>query len=137
MAGRFQRRFFFVAVSIAILIIAVSMFWQMPVLKVSPESVVTLMDKGEIPTIIDVRSEPEYRNGHLPYAMNVAVWALFFEHHELAVSQKSNVIVYCGGGFRARVASIFLKTVGFESIYVLDGHLNGWADLGYPLIAGD
>ena len=137
MAGRLQRRFFFAAVFVAVLILSVSMFWRMPVMKVSPESVAAMMDKGEIPTIIDVRNKAEFRNGHIPFAMNVALLALFFEHDELAVSQKSNVIVYCKGGFRARIASIFLRLVGFESIYIIDGHLSKWMELGYPVVVGD
>ena len=112
----------------------VSFLWKIPTLKVSSESLISMMDSGETPVIIDVRNKGEYENGHIPTAINVALGLLFFQHDELAVSQKSNVIVYCNTGFRARVASVFLRRVGFESIYILDGQLNYWRDNGYPIV---
>lgn len=134
MAGSLQRRFFFSAVLLAVLILSVSFFWKIPTLKVSPDSLISAMDNGETPTIIDVRNKGEFKKGHIPSAINVSLGLLFFQHDELAVSQKSHVIVYCNTGFRARVASIFLRRVGFESIYVLDGQLNTWKRMGYPVI---
>ena len=133
MAGSVQRRFFFIAVSVAVMILTVSFFWKAPTLKVSSDSLITMMDAGDMPVIIDVRNKFEYESGHIPSAINVAVGLLFFQHDELAVSQKSHVIVYCNTGLRARVASMFLKRVGFESIYVLDGQLNEWKEKGYPV----
>ena len=134
MAGSVQRRFFFIAVSLAVMILTVSFFWKSPMLKVTSESLISMMDTGETPVIIDVRNRFEYERGHIPSAINVAVGLLFFQHHELAVSQKSHVIVYCNTGLRARVASFFLRRVGFESIYVLDGQLNEWKEKGYPVM---
>ena len=103
-------------------------------MKVSSDSLMTMLDSGEMPTIIDVRNKFEYNRGHIPSAINVSLGLLFFEHDELAVSQKSDVIVYCNTGFRARVASFFLRRVGFESIYILDGQLNNWRRQGFPVM---
>jgi|GEM_PF-3953576 len=133
MAGSVQRRFFFTAVCLALLILSVSFFWKIPTLKVSSDSLISMMDTGETPIIIDVRNKFEYENGHIPSAINVALGHLFFQHDELAVSQKSHVIVYCNTGLRARLASIYLRRVGFESIYILDGQLNNWKEKGYPV----
>ena len=135
MAGSVQRRFFFSAVLLALVIITVSLFWQVPTTqRVSSGSLMTMMDAGETPTIIDVRSKFEYNKGHIPSALNLSLFLLFSEHDELALSQKSDVIVYCNTGLRARVASFFLRRVGFESIYVLEGQLNYWKRQGYPII---
>jgi rhodanese-related sulfurtransferase len=129
-----QHRFIFVAVLLALLIIALPIYWPGSVLNVTPESVMTMIEKGQPPTILDVRTGREFESGHLPYAISASFPSLFFEHKDLAVSRVENVIVYCGTGFRARLASLFLKTVGFKSIYLLDGQLNGWKANGYPLV---
>lgn len=133
MAGSVQRRIFFLAVSLALLILTASFFWYVPTLKVSPDSLMSMMDSGETPVIIDVRNRIEYDRGHIPSAINVAMGLLFFQHDEIAVSQKSDIVVYCNSGVRGRIASVFLRGVGFESIYLLDGQLNGWRKKGYPV----
>ncbi len=137
MIGILQRRFFFGAVLTAVLIVLVSLYWQIPTLKVTPDSVMSLMGKGDIPAIIDVRTKPEYERGHLPYATHMSLGLLFFQHDELAVSRRGTVIVYCSSGFRAQVASIFLRFVGFDSIYVLEGQLRAWKRSGYPVLLGE
>ena len=128
-----SRRFFFIAVLTAILILFVSFHWGEPTLKVSPESLVSMMDTGEIPPIIDVRMKFEYNKGHIPYALNVPVLDLIFQHKNIAVSQKNHVILYCGSGFRARIAASYLGMVGYKSIYILEGQFQGWKKSGYPV----
>ncbi len=129
-----QHRFIFAAVFVAILIAALPMYWPGSILKVSPESLMQMMVNGEPSVIIDVRSEKEFQAGHLPFAINVSMPSLFFEHDDLAISRQERVVVYCGVGIRARLASFYLRMVGFDTIYLLEGHVNAWKTNGYPLI---
>lgn len=129
-----QHRFIFFAVFLAFLIAALPMYWPGSILNVAPESVMQMMANGEPPVIIDVRSEKEFQTGHLPFAINVSMPSLFFEHDDLAISRQESVIVYCGVGVRARLASFFLRMVGFNTVYLLEGHIDAWKSNGYPLI---
>ena len=89
---------------------------------------------GEAPAILDVRTTAEYNAGHLPGAIHASVFSLFSEHENLAISQQEPLIIYCRSGLRARVGALILRLAGYESVYLLEGHLRQWRAGGYPLI---
>ena len=128
------RRFFFASVALALIIVCVPLLWPGAVLRVSPDALMKLLGEGDVPTILDVRTAYEFDQEHIPHAMHVSLPTLFFAHDDLAVSRQNNVIVYCGTGIRARIASAYLKLVGFKSVYILDGQLAQWKRDGFPVI---
>lgn len=94
----------------------------------------TFIGSGEAPAVLDVRTKREYSAGHIPGAMHAPVFALFRDHGNLAISQQETLILYCGTGFRARVGALFLRLAGYESVYLLKGHLKMWRANGLPVI---
>ena len=94
----------------------------------------TLISDGEIPTILDVRTALEYDIEHIPHAQHTPLTTIFFAHDDLAISRQKDLIVYCGTGLRARIASAYLKLVGFNSVYMLDGQFKGWKKGGYAFV---
>ena len=116
------------------IIVTVPLYWPGVVLEVTSDALMKSISDGDVPAILDVRTTVEYEKEHLPYAIHAPLTTLLFAHDDLAVSRQKHVIVYCGTGFRARIASAYLKLVGFKSVYVLDGQLKDWKRKGYPLI---
>ena len=129
-----HRRFFFVSVALAFVIVCAPLFWPGVILKVSPDSLMNLIADGDVPAILDVRTQYEYEKEHIPHALHVPLTTIVFGHDDLAVSRQKNVIVYCGTGIRARIASAYLKLVGFKSVYILEGQLEGWKKEGLPVV---
>lgn len=128
------RRFFFFAIVLAFVIVTVPLYWPNSTPKVTPEALMEFIGDGEAPAILDVRTRPEYDAGHLPNAIHASVFTLFSEHYNLAISQQETIILYCGSGIRARVGALILRLAGYESVYLLDGHLRRWKEEGYPII---
>jgi len=81
------------------------------------------IDAGEAPTIIDVRSEWEFKKGHVPGAIHLPFWTI---GTHLAEIPAGDVVVYCGHGPRAWRAGGVLKRHGFQNVTYLHGHMHAW-----------
>lgn len=74
--------------------------------------------------VIDVREPWEYRNGHIPGAINVPVGRL--SEHLPRLSKDKPVLLYCQSGTRSAIAARILKKQEFEQVYHLRGGISGW-----------
>lgn len=82
------------------------------------------MDKAEKFTILDVRDDEEYKEGHLPGAINIPFNKLQERIGELTPDQE--VIIYCLQGLRSYNAIRILQGKGFTKAMNLDGCINMW-----------
>jgi hydroxyacylglutathione hydrolase len=69
-------------------------------------------------TVIDVRSGPEYREEHLPQAIN-APYTRLPEYNDRVPSEPT-LLVHCGSGARASVAAAYLSRTGRKVVVVND-----------------
>ena len=79
-----------------------------------------MITSGEIKTVIDVRTEFEYRMGHYPRARSLPVGNITAERVK-SLNKETGVLVYCNTGQRARRASEMLRDLGFKRVYYIDG----------------
>jgi rhodanese-related sulfurtransferase len=86
------------------------------------------------PVILDVRTEWEYRQGHLENALWIPVQQLQTRIHELAEYKNRDILVYCASGNRSTVASKVLIDNGFNRIYNLRDGMRGWLKNGLPVV---
>jgi hydroxyacylglutathione hydrolase len=66
--------------------------------------------------VVDVRRSSEYREGHIPGAVNVPHTSIPARLEELPHGRP--LLLYCRTGSRSAVASAFLARHGFEAVYV-------------------
>lgn len=89
---------------------------------------------GTAPVILDVRSAREYAAGHIPGARHLPFWsALFAPASRIGASRDEPVIIYCGHGPRARMATAALRLRGFRDLRLLCGHMSRWRRQGLPI----
>ena len=88
------------------------------------------MDGKQPHTLIDVRTAEEFRGGHIPGAINIAVHELNAKLGKL--SKDKPVVVYCRSGNRSANAAQTLLNAGFTEVYDLGG-LFEWSRQGLPL----
>ena len=82
---------------------------------------------------VDVRTEAEYRSGHLADAINIDVMREDFERQALAtLPAKSTVAVYCRSGKRSKKAADILVRNGYTVVELSTG-INGWTAAQKPL----
>ena len=79
--------------------------------KIKPEEVKTILDnKDENYILIDVREDYEFREGHIPGAVNIPVGNITTVDY----SKDKTLIVYCRSGNRSNQAAIKLKNMGYN-----------------------
>ena len=88
---------------------------------------------AEIPIIVDVRSQSEYENGHVPGAIHIPFWSAFSRVSELPEQAKGQaLVVYCAHGPSAGIAKWAFSLNGYESILYLTGHMSAWSKANLP-----
>lgn len=79
-----------------------------------------LIENGAI--VIDVRSDEEYKSGHIKGAINIPV----DEIENITYDKDDTIILYCATGVRSANAVNILADMGYTSLYNLDGGLLNW-----------
>jgi rhodanese-related sulfurtransferase len=91
------------------------------------------LDAGEPLTLVDVREESEWEQGHLPGAIYLGKGILEREVERVFPDLDGELILYCGGGFRSALAADALKKMGYENPVSMDGGIRGWMEAGLPI----
>ncbi|WP_313373560.1 rhodanese-like domain-containing protein [Chishuiella sp.] len=76
---------------------------------------IDLTNKNNI--LIDVRTEDEYAEGHLPQSINIDVKNSDFENQIQKLDPKKNYYLYCRSGVRAKLATEKMQEKGFKKVY--------------------
>ncbi len=84
--------------------------------------------------VIDLRTEEDFKSGHLPNAKNVALENLESSLKSLKLEQKYPVVVIGRGPAHSQKAAKELRALGFAEVGVLEGGINAWQTSGLPLV---
>jgi rhodanese-related sulfurtransferase len=84
------------------------------------EQLKNMVSKGAI--LIDVRSPQEFKEGHLPGAINIPEYEIRKVKNEMP-KLNQQIIVYCQYGGRSRDAYNMLRKIGYTNVYSLKGGL--------------
>ncbi len=89
---------------------------------------------NELPAapVIDVRTPDEFGNGHLRNAKNMDWNGSNFETGISELSKENPVFVYCLSGGRSHSAAEKMRSMGFKSVYELDGGIIKWRAANLP-----
>ncbi|MDR6217994.1 rhodanese-like domain-containing protein [Deinococcus soli (ex Cha et al. 2016)] len=85
-------------------------------------------ERGEY--VLDVRTDAEYREGHVPGAALLPLADLGTRMN--AVPRDRPVYVICRSGNRSAQASAQLVKAGYTQVFNVDGGMNAWTRAGYP-----
>lgn len=86
------------------------------------------------PFILDVRTEGEFKSGHIPNASLLPVQILSKNIDQIEKYKNEPIFVYCQSGNRSTVASKILIDEGFTKVYNLRNGIGDWKHRGYPII---
>lgn len=99
--------------------------------EVSPAEATRLLNH-ENATMIDMRTDKDYREGHIANAVNVPTGNADIPA-SLSKHRERPVIVYCQRGQRSTALCNKLSKQGFESVYNLKGGVLAWQKAELPL----
>lgn len=104
--------------------------------QVTPEEAAELVAAGHV--YVDVRSEPEFEQGHVPGAFNVPLMHLgpggmtpngeFMQVMQSAFGKDEKLVVGCRSGGRSRRAAELLAAAGFTELSDLSAGWEGSRD---------
>jgi len=74
--------------------------------------------------VIDVRSQQEFDEDHIPTAERLPLETLVTTHFD----RDDTLVLYSGGGAHAAQGWVFLRALGYEHVYFLRGGFDEWND---------
>jgi hydroxyacylglutathione hydrolase len=90
-----------------------------------------LKKKGGDWQILDVRSNREWKGGHVPGARHIFLAELRNRASEL--DRRKPTAIYCATGYRASIAASMLKAEGFDEVANVPGSWHAWKEAKYPV----
>ncbi len=94
------------------------------------------MDCGGKFTLVDVREESEFAKDHLPGAIHLGKGIIERDIEARVPDLNTEIVLYCGGGFRSALAADNLQKMGYKNVTSMDGGIRDWREKGYPLTKG-
>lgn len=76
--------------------------------------------------VLDVRTDEEFKSGHLQGAVNMNVNDPDFAERIKQLDTTQPVFVYCLAGGRSAKAAEILKDMGFPAVYNMEGGMSRW-----------
>jgi hydroxyacylglutathione hydrolase len=89
-----------------------------------------LMKSGKV-TVIDVRAESEWDEGHMPGARHIPLGHI--AEHADELPREGPVVLHCQGGGRSAIAASVLKGKGFDNVANLAGGFQEWEKQGHEV----
>ena len=89
---------------------------------------------GEKLLLVDVREESEWAEGHLPNAVHLGKGILERDVETRFPQAETELILYCGGGYRSAIAADNLQKMGYQKVLSMDGGFRGWTESGGKVV---
>lgn len=90
-------------------------------------------DRREKFLLVDVREESEWAAGHLPNAIHLGKGIIERDIEQRVPDVQSEIILYCGGGFRSALTADTLQKMGYQKVCSMDGGFRAWREAGLPI----
>ena len=87
----------------------------------------------QAPCVIDVRSGPEFRSGHIPGAVHAPLLSILLRRSRLPESRETPLVLICEHGPRAHIVKSVLGLSGYRNLDLLEGHMSAWRKAGLPM----
>ena len=93
--------------------------------QITAAEAVSLMETEENYIILDVRTQAEYEEKHIPKAVNIPNESIGTEEIPALPDKNQLILVYCRSGNRSKQASEKLAALGYTNIVEFGG-INSW-----------
>lgn len=82
--------------------------------------------------LIDVREDNEWEAGHAAGAEHLGKGIIERDIETKVPEKSSELILYCGGGYRSALVADVLQQMGYTNVYSMAGGWKAWKELGAP-----
>ena len=88
---------------------------------ITAEEAKQIMDSEEGYVILDVRTQEEYDQGHIPGAMLIPDYEISTKAEDLLTDKEQLILVYCRSGRRSKIAAEALVELDYTNIREFGG----------------
>ena len=82
--------------------------------------------------LIDVREDNEWEAAHAAGAEHLGKGIIERDIEATVPDKSTELILYCGGGFRSALAADVLQQMGYTNVFSMAGGWKAWKDSGAP-----
>jgi len=82
--------------------------------------------------LIDVREDNEWQLSHAAGSIHLGKGIIERDIEAAVPDKATEVILYCGGGFRSALAADVLQQMGYTNVFSMAGGWKAWKDSGVP-----
>ena len=86
--------------------------------------------------LLDVREDHEWQAGHAAEAVHLGKGILERDLEKMFPDPNTEIIMYCGGGFRSALACEAAQKMGYRNVHSLIGGYKGMMAAGWPMKSG-
>ena len=90
-------------------------------MNITAEEAKQIMDSEEDYIILDVRTQEEYDQGHIPGAILIPDTEIKHKAEEVMMDKDQLILVYCRSGRRSKLAAEALAELGYTNIKEFGG----------------
>jgi rhodanese-related sulfurtransferase len=84
--------------------------------------------------LIDVREDNEFEASHAARAKHMGRGVIERDIVQTFPDKDTELILYCGGGFRSALAAVNLQKMGYTNVWSMAGGWHAWEDSGAPVV---
>ncbi len=87
----------------------------------------------QMPCVVDVRSGPDFRSGHIPGAIHAPLLWILLRRVRLPENRETLLVLLCEHGPRAQIVKSVLGLFGYRNLDLLEGHMSAWRKARLPM----
>lgn len=92
-----------------------------------------MLDKEEDFSLVDVREDREWIQGHIVGASHLGKGVIERDIGNVIVNKDELIVLYCQGGFRSALAGENLKKMGYKNVLSMSGGFSDWLNNNFPI----
>lgn len=92
-----------------------------------------LLQKHPNLVLMDVREDHEWEKGRPPEAVHLGKGILERDLEKTVPDRNTEIIMYCGGGYRSILAADAAQKMGYQHVYSLKGGYKELVSTGWPI----
>jgi len=89
--------------------------------------------KNPMAVLLDVREDLEWKAGHAVEARHLGKGILERDLERMFPDPNTEIIMYCGGGFRSALTAAVAQKMGYKNVFSLENGYRGLVQANWPM----
>ncbi len=106
---------------------------RMWVKELTVEEARALLQRNSEAVLLDVREDSEWEKSHAANAVHLGKGVLERDLEKMFPDCETEIIMYCGGGFRSALTADVAQRMGYKNVYSLAGGFRALQEAKWPM----